>query len=99
MRVDYNVALGGLTEDVGQLNHIEAAGFYNIPQYISRTHAGELVHIPHQNEPGAHVHCPQQGMHEADVHHGHFIYDDDIGIQRILLISVKMHPHALSSPA
>ena len=26
-----------------------------------------------------------------DVHHGHLIYNDDVGIQRILLISVKMH--------
>ena len=67
--VDHNVALGGLAEDVGQLYHIEAAGFDNIPQYISRPHAGELVHIPHQDEPGAHIHRPQQGMHEADIHH------------------------------
>ena len=46
---------------------------------VSYTH---LVHIPHQDKPGAHVYCPQQGMHKADVHHGHFIYNDDIGIQR-----------------
>ena len=95
--IDYYIALGGLAEDVGQLYHIKAAGLDNIPQYIPRPHAGELVHIPHQDKPGAHVYCPQQGMHKADIHHGHFIYNDDIGIQRIFFISVKMHSHALGS--
>ena len=99
MGIDHNVALGGLAEDVGQLHHIEAAGFNDIPQHISGANAGELVHIPHQDETGAHVHCPQQGMHQADVHHGHLIYDNDICIQRIFLISVKMHSHALGALA
>ena len=30
-------------------------------------------------------------MHQTDIYHGHFIDDNNIGIQRIFFISVKMH--------
>ena len=53
--------------------------------------AGELIHITYQNQPGSHVDSSQKGVHQADIHHRHFINNDHVCIQGILFIPVKTH--------
>ena len=91
MGVDHNIALGCLAENISQLHHIEAAGIYDVPEHVARTNAWKLVHVPDQDQTGAHIDGPQQGMHQAYVHHRHLINDDYVRVQRIFLIPVKMH--------
>ena len=55
MGVYDNVALGRLAEDFCEHHHRKFSRLDHIPQDISRPHAGKLVHIPHQDQPGPHV--------------------------------------------
>ena len=75
-----------------QLYYIEAAGINDIPKHIARTYAGKLIHVTYQNQPGSYVYRSKKGMHKTYIHHGHLINNNDICVQRIFLISVKMHP-------
>ena len=92
MGIDNNVTLCGLAENVCQLYYIEAAGINDIPKHIARTYAGKLIHVTYQNQPGSYVYRSKKGMHKTYIHHGHLINNNDICVQRIFLISVKMHP-------
>ena len=37
---------------------------------------GSWFSVPHQDQAGSGVHCPQKCMHQMNVHHGHLINDD-----------------------
>ena len=45
VRIDNNVALRRLPENLIQPHHMELLGFNQIPQYAARPHAGKLVDI------------------------------------------------------
>ena len=50
MGIHHNVTFRSLTEDLRQLYHRKAAAVDNISQHISRSHTGELVFIPYQDQ-------------------------------------------------
>ena len=52
--VDNNVAFRRLPENMGQFHHIKRPGADHVFQHIARTHRGQLVHIPHQDQPCPH---------------------------------------------
>ena len=58
-------------------------------QYIAGANGRQLVYVPYKNQAGSWCHCPQQGMHQHNIHHGSFVNDDDIRFNGIFFISVK----------
>ena len=101
-----NIALACLTEDPGQLYYRTASGSDNVLQHTARTDTWQLVDITHQDQSGSHTDSFQQGIHQENVYHGHFINDDHIRFQRIFFIPfkgscaavVRRHPRQLQKP-
>ena len=91
MGVHDDVTLRSLTEDPGQLHHIKGFGRDQITQNVARTYTRKLVGITHQNQAGSRVHGTKKRVHQVNVYHGHFINNDGIRIQRILLVALKVH--------
>ena len=81
--------LACLTEDPGQLYYRTASGSDNVLQHTARTDTWQLVDITHQDQSGSHTDSFQQGIHQENVYHGHFINDDHIRFQRIFFIPFK----------
>ena len=86
-----NIALLRLAKDSLQLHHREFPRDKQISQHLSRTHTGQLIHIPHQNQTCAGGDRFQQRLEQHHVHHGHLIDNDDVRLQRIGLISLKAY--------
>ena len=55
--VDHDIAFPRLAEDLLQLHHRESPAFDQIPQDLAWPHGGQLVHIPHQHQPGPGRYC------------------------------------------
>ena len=89
MGIYHDVAFSCLPEDLGQHHHREAAGFNDILKDASRSHAGQLVLVSHQDQPGAGQHGFEKRVHQGQVHHGHLVNDENVCIQGIFFISLE----------
>ena len=69
MSIHYNVTFSRLTENPGKDDHREPLRRNNIFQHTARPHRRELVHIPHQNQPGSRHNCRKKGVHKGQVNH------------------------------
>ena len=75
-----------LPEHVFQTDNGHGAAADYVLEHGAGAHAGQLVHVPHQDQPAAQGQGLQQVVHEHDVHHGGFVHDHRIGFQGIVLI-------------
>ena len=91
MGIHHNIALRRLPEDLGKFHHRKYLAADNVSQYIPGSYAWQLIFISYKNQPCAGSDGLKQRMHQKNIHHGHFINNDHIRIQRILSISVKMN--------
>ena len=91
MSIDNDIAGLRLAEDPGEPHHWKSSRLDDILEHISRSDAGKLVSVPHQDQSCSSCHRLQKRLHELNVHHRHLINDDHIRLQRIGLISGKMH--------
>lgn len=69
VRVDNDVALGGLTKYLGQPHDRNHAAFNQVRQYHPGTDGWQLNHVSHENEMRIGRNGFQQFVHELHVHH------------------------------
>ena len=84
-----NIALTGLAEDMVEHDGPEGTGFDQVLQDTAGAHAGQLVDVADQDQPGADRDRLQQRVEKIHVHHGHLIDNDDIRLERVTLIALK----------
>ena len=87
MRVDHDHALLRLPEDFGQPNDGHNSGIDQVAQHIARADRWQLICIAHENEPRAGTQGAQKRTHQENIHHAHFVYDHNVGVQRIVRIA------------
>ena len=75
-----------LAEHIFQPDDGHSTAADDVLEHGARPHAGQLVHIPHQDQPAAQGQRFQQVVHEHDVHHGSFVHNDCVRFQGIVLI-------------
>ena len=80
-------ALLGLAENLLELHRGEQAGGNQIPQDVARPHAGQLVVIPHQNQPAGEGQGPQQALKDVGVHHGELVHHKAVALQGVALVA------------
>ena len=88
--VHHDVALSRLAKNLLQPYYGERLRNDQIVQHLSRANAGELVDVPHQNQSGARTDRFQQCMKQGNVYHGHFIHDDHVRFQRVVLVPLEL---------
>ena len=86
MGVCYDPALRCLTENPGQAHNRKAVRFNEVPQDISRPHAGKLVDITDQYESHSIRDRFQKIVEKQQVDHGALIHNEHIALERILLV-------------
>ena len=78
-----------LAKNLGERHGGHRTAFHQIRQNIPRAHAGELIRIAHHNQAAAQRQSIQKGFKEQAVHHRHFIYNQNITLQRICAVVGK----------
>ena len=59
----------------------------NILEHSARTNSRKLIHIPNENDMRARENCRQKMLRQYNVHHGHFVQNNDICFKRCLIIA------------
>ena len=90
--VHYDLALAGLAKNLSQPHHRRCFRTDDIFQHRPRPHRRQLVDIADQYHPAAVRHCPQQIIHQQDIHHRHFVDDHHIGVNRIFFAPSEHRP-------
>ena len=91
MCIDNNIALGCLPENVCQADNRKAFRTDQIPEDTARADTWKLVLVSHQDQPCSRHNRGKKGMHQVDINHRHLINDDDIRVERIICVPLKMH--------
>ncbi len=87
VRVGHHAGLLGLAEDAGEPHGGHgAAGGQQIPQHLPRADAGQLVHIPDEEQVRARRDRLDQLVREQQVQHGRLVDHHQVGVQRPVLV-------------
>ena len=86
VRIFHDHAALCLAVDVRKPHDGHRSAFYDVPKHVSCAHRRKLIRIAHHQKAGAWPHRTQQRMHERHIHHGHFIHNDKIRLDRVLFI-------------
>ena len=78
-------ALFILPENLGQADGGDRAAVQNVAQHVARADAGELIRVADHNQPRAGDERAQKRPHQEDIHHGHFVDDERVVFQRVIL--------------
>ena len=89
MRIEHDTALALLPEDFGEADARQYAGAQNILEHRARPYGWKLVDITDQDHMAALRYRGKEMLHEYDVHHGHLIEDNDIGLQLLIRVLGK----------
>ena len=89
MGVDDDAAVGGLPENFGQAHHRHDFAFNQVPQHHARPNGRQLVNVADQQQAGLGRQGAEQVGHERDIHHGGFIHDQEITVERIAFVPPK----------
>ena len=81
--IHHDVAFPGLPEDLCKAHDFAETGFNDILQDAARSDRRKLIHISHHDQPGPDCDSVQQSIHQERIHHGHFIHNDHVCLQRI----------------
>ena len=76
-------AASALTEDTVQPHYRHAAAGNDLTEYSTGADRGELIRIADQHKLAAVRYGAKQMIGKIDVHHGHLIHHDQIGIQHL----------------
>ncbi len=85
----HNPAPCALPENDVQLDRGQCAGRNHVPQHVAGSHAGQLIGIPHEDQPGRGREGQQECQHQADINHGHFVQDEHVTGQRVCLVMIE----------
>ena len=80
-----------LPEDLGQANGRNHFADQNVAEHDARADAGQLIRVADHEEPRAGNERAQQRTHQKNIHHGHFVNNNNICFQWILRITIKMN--------
>ena len=95
-----NQALLGLSENLRQPGHRQLFTPEHITEGEARPHRRQLIRITNQNQALALGDGLQKVVQQLNVHHRHFVHDDGIGLQGIVLVLRKVHlPCVLIDPS
>lgn len=89
MGIDHDLTLPGLPEDLRQPDHRYEARRDDVAQHRTRPDRWELVHVTHQNQTGSRRDRLQEGVHQHDVDHRGLVYNDQVGLQRSMLVPLE----------
>ena len=78
-----------LTEHLRQGHGGHCVGAQQIPQHVAGANGGQLIGVPHHHQTAAGLHSLQQRLHQRQVHHAHLVYNDGIGLQRLLAVFLE----------
>src|SRR5450631_259194 len=84
-----DAGLRGLPEHLGQSDHGYGAGRDYIREHLPRPHGGELVNIANDQESGGGRHSLDERLHQHDVHHGSFVDNQQVAIERIVVAALE----------
>ena len=93
-----DIALQRLAEDLAEHDRSEDTRFDQVPQHSAGAYAGQLVHVPHQDQSRAGHDCLEKRAEQVHVHHGHLVDDDGVRFQRIVPVFVKIGIRRISVP-
>ena len=87
--VEHDHAAFILPENIRQANGGHHVAVQDVLEHVARAHAGQLIRVAYQNDAGAGQHRPHEPPHQGHVHHAHFIHDQAVAFQRIVLAAGK----------
>ena len=88
-----------LPENPGQPHHRNAAGIHHIPQHVPGADTGKLIHISDHNQCHSIRHRLQKVIHQQDIDHRAFIYNQHIPAQRIVFFFlIALHRAVFQQP-
>ena len=88
--VDHDQAALGLAEDLGQPHHLHRLRADQVGEHPSGADRGELVHVPHQDQPAVVRHRPQHVVGEHRVEHRSLVHDQQVAGERVLAVAVEL---------
>ena len=74
-----------LPENIRQADGGHHIAVQYVLEHVACAHAGQLIRVAYQNDAGAGQHGPHQAPHEGHVHHAHFVHDQAVAFQRVVL--------------
>ena len=86
MRVGDDVALGGLTKNLGQPHDRHHAAFDQVCQYHAGTDGRQLIHVAHENDMRVGGNGFEQLVHQLHVHHRSLIHHEKVALKGAFLI-------------
>src|SRR5882672_4233677 len=84
-----DATLRGLPEHLGQSHHWYGAGRDDIREHLPRSYGGKLVNIANDQESGGDRHGLDERLHQHDVHHGSFVDNQQVAIERIVVAALE----------
>ena len=87
-----------LTVYLCQLHRRDLAALDEVAQHPSGRNTRQLVVVTDDDELRARQHRFQQRLHQQQIHHRRFVADDDIGLQRVILIAPELPVLELQQP-
>src|SRR3990167_5329778 len=91
MRALNNVGAFFLTENGVEADGDNALRINQVFEYTSGTDTGKLVYIADQDKARRFRNRLEKGEHEVCIDHGHLVYNDQIGIERVFFIPFEPH--------
>ena len=84
-RVRRDSAAMALTKYSVQSHDRHSTARNDLAEYRARAHRGKLVSIANQHQLAAARYCLKQVVRKVDIHHGHFVYHNQIRVQHLRL--------------
>ena len=81
-----DAALLCLPEDLLERDHGHAPARDQVPEQVARADGRELVAVADEDELAPEPQRPQQMREQQHVHHGHLVHDEDIAVERGVLV-------------
>jgi hypothetical protein len=92
VRVDDDEAVLRLPEDRVQPRDGDHVTGDQVAQNVPRAHRRQLIHVADQKQMAARLDSLEQVIHQQNVHHGGFIHDDHVRVQRVVLVARELDP-------
>ena len=82
----HDEAAFGLPEDMLEADGGHRPRADHLPQDVAGAHAGQLVGVPHHDDPAVGPQGGQQALEQLDVHHAHLVQDHHVALEQVALV-------------
>ena len=87
MGVDDDAALGGLAKNFGQPGDRDSAGIDDVGEDLAWPDRGQLVNVADEQQGRFRRYRFHDGEHQRNIHHARLVNDQQVALQRVLLIA------------